>query len=55
MVDARGKRTDLVARKAARGFANGFDGFAKIEVENRSLPGFVLFFGCRYFAEEPGA
>ncbi|MGE3334425.1 MAG: hypothetical protein AB7I36_12340 [Rhodospirillaceae bacterium] len=42
VVDARGKRAYLVAREAARGFADGVDGFAQIEVENRSLPGFAL-------------
>jgi hypothetical protein len=43
VVDARGERADFVAGEPARGFANGFDGFAQIEVENGSLPGFVLF------------
>jgi hypothetical protein len=43
LIDARGERANLIAGKAAGGLANGFDGFAQIEVENGSLPGFVLF------------
>jgi hypothetical protein len=50
-VDARGQGADLVAGKAARRLADGFDGFAEIEVENGSLPWFVLLLGCGYFAE----